>query len=238
MVNTNGVWFIQDTFGAAVFDLGIQILGCLNLLRWCVNNVALWRAVLFLQCAVSEDIQENLWTSMGTTLHWGLWAECSCSLFFKAPPRGCSYDTKRWLLEKTTKTGSFIGKVNQVTSVSFSLTALPSFSHIDPPLHPTPLERWRGSVDYSLSLLCSALHCLALTAKPFHLHSLRVPACLDTHTHTHRVCLPGLVMQGAAVLCGLTCLPTGGKYLPSVYIYSLYLFLLYPCLLFSPLTLS
>lgn len=66
MVNTNGVRFIQDTFGAAVFDLGIQILGCLNLLRWCVNNVALWRAVLFLQCAVSEDIQENLWTSMGT----------------------------------------------------------------------------------------------------------------------------------------------------------------------------
>lgn len=185
MVNTNGVRFIQDTFGAAVFDLGIQILGCLNLLRWCVNNVALWRAVLFLQCAVSEDIQENLWTSMGTTLRWGLWAECSCSLFFKAPPRGCSYDTKRWLLEKTTKTGSFIGKVNQVTSVSFSLTALPSSSHIDPPLHPTPLERWRGSVDYSLSLLCSALHCLALTAKPFHLHSLRVPACLDTHTHTH-----------------------------------------------------
>lgn len=184
MVNTNGVRFIQDTFGAAVFDLGIQILGCLNLLRWCVNNVALWRAVLFLQCAVSEDIQENLWTSMGTTLHWGLWAECSCSLFFKAPPRGCSYDTKRWLLEKTTKTGSFIGKVNQVTSVSFSLTALPSSSHIEPPLHPTPLERWRGSVDYSLSLLCSALHCLALTAKPFHLHSLRVPACLDTHTHT------------------------------------------------------
>lgn len=59
MVNTNGVQFIQDTFAAAVFDLGIKILGCLNLSRWCMNNVALWRAVLFLQCAISEDIQEN-----------------------------------------------------------------------------------------------------------------------------------------------------------------------------------
>lgn len=47
---------------------------------------------------------------------------------------------------------------------------------------------WKD-VDYSLSLLCSALHCLALTAKPFHLHSLRVPACLDTHTHTESACL-------------------------------------------------
>lgn len=90
---------------------------------------------------------------------------------------------------------------------------------------PPPWERWWGSVDYSLSPLCSALLCAALPRSDSKALSPTftecLPACPATHTqtYTHTVCLPGLVMQSAEVLCSLTWFPTGGKYLPSVYIY-------------------